>query len=189
MGARKLGIETFAEKGVVGRGVMIDLERFFGREGRHLVTYDELMRVLEETGATVEEGDLAFFYTGFADLLLEMEREPDGPRLANSCAALDGRDDRLLQWVTDSGVAALFADNYAVEQSPRPAGAGESDTPTRRCTSTACSSSACRWASSGIWAASPAASASSAGRASSRPASRSACRARSAPPPNPVGIV
>ena len=122
MGARRLGIETFAEKGVVGRGVMIDLERFFGREGRHLVTCEDLMRVLEETGATVEEGDLAFFYTGFADLLLEMEKEPDGPRLANSCAALDGRDDRLLQWITDSGVAALFADNYAVEQSPaRPA--------------------------------------------------------------------
>ena len=122
IGARKLGIENFAEKGVVGRGVMIDLERFHGREGRHLVTHDDLMRVLGETGATVEEGDLVFFYTGFADLILEMDRQPDGNRLANSCAALDGRDDRLLEWVTGSGAAALFADNYAVEQSPaRPA--------------------------------------------------------------------
>ncbi|HET7793024.1 MAG TPA: cyclase family protein, partial [Rhizobacter sp.] len=36
----------------------------------------------------------------------------------NACAALDGRDERLLQWITDSGVAALIADNYAVEAYP-----------------------------------------------------------------------
>jgi kynurenine formamidase len=31
---------------------------------------------------------------------------------------LDGRDAKLLQWVTDSGLTALIADNYAVEAHP-----------------------------------------------------------------------
>jgi len=34
-------------------------------------------------------------------------------------AALDGRDAKLLQWVTDSGLVALIADNYAVELLPQ----------------------------------------------------------------------
>jgi kynurenine formamidase len=40
------------------------------------------------------------------------------------CAVLDGRDQRLLQWITDSGVAAICADNYAVEDATagKPAG-------------------------------------------------------------------
>jgi len=47
-----------------------------------------------------------------------MNREPDAHTLENSCAVLEGRDPRLLQWITDSGLAALIADNYAVEAHP-----------------------------------------------------------------------
>ncbi len=47
-----------------------------------------------------------------------MGGQPDGAVLARSCAALDGRDARLLQWITDSRISALVADNYAVEQLP-----------------------------------------------------------------------
>ena len=38
--------------------------------------------------------------------------------LNNSCAVLNGRDDKLLQWITDSNIAALATDNYAVEAFP-----------------------------------------------------------------------
>ena len=47
-----------------------------------------------------------------------MNKEPDGPLLLKSCPVLDGRDERLLQWVTDSGLVAIIADNYAVELNP-----------------------------------------------------------------------
>lgn len=124
IGARKLGIETFAEKGIVGRGVMLDLERHFGRE-RKLVGYDDFMRCMEQNEVVVEEGDMLCIYTGFADVILGMNKNPDGPTLAKSCSVLNGRDDKLLQWVTDSGVVALIADNYAVEQSPSLPGKGE----------------------------------------------------------------
>jgi len=55
------------------------------------------------------------FYTGFADVVLEMDRRPDGDALHRTCTGLDGRDDRLLAWISDSGCSALIADNYAVE--------------------------------------------------------------------------
>jgi hypothetical protein len=38
---------------------------------------------------------------------------------------LDGRDEKLLRWVTDSGLAVLIADNYAVEGVPARPGHGD----------------------------------------------------------------
>jgi hypothetical protein len=117
MEAKALGIENMAETGVQGRGVLVDLHARFGRE-RKLVGYDDLMRACEAGGATVEQGDMLCLYTGFADLLLEMGRDTDLKTLHGSCAALDGRDGKLLQWITDSGLAVLIADNFAVEALP-----------------------------------------------------------------------
>ena len=116
-GAKALGIENMAERCVQGRAVMIDLHQHFGRQ-RTLVDYDKLMQVLQADHVEVESGDMVCLHTGFAAMLLEMKREPDAHALENSCAVLDGRDPRLLQWVTDSGLAALIADNYAVEAHP-----------------------------------------------------------------------
>lgn len=119
--ARRLGIEKMAAKAVQGRGVLVDLRRHLG-DGRTLVGYDTLMRVMEADGVTVETGDLLCLHTGFADLVLGMGRQPDAAVLHGACAALDGRDAALLRWIDDSGLACLIADNYAVEAYPaRPA--------------------------------------------------------------------
>ena len=115
--AKALGIEQLAEHGVQGRGVMIDLHHHFGRECR-AVTYDELMRVLDQDKVVVERGDLVCFYTGFADVILELRKNPDPKLLHGTCSGLEGRDEKLLQWITDSGAACLLADNYAVELIP-----------------------------------------------------------------------
>ncbi len=116
-GANRLGVENMAATCVQGRGVMIDLEAHFGRTG-HIVGYDDLMRVMEADNVEVENGDLICFRTGFDRLLLGMNRKPDARALFASTSSLDGRDDRLLKWVTDSGAVALISDNYAVEAHP-----------------------------------------------------------------------
>jgi kynurenine formamidase len=112
--ADALGIENLAEHGAQGRGVMIDLHAHVGR-ARTPIGYDALMRVMEADQVVVEQGDLVCFYTGFADALLEMNRRPDPAQVHKLCAGLDGRDERLLAWISESGCAALIADNYAVE--------------------------------------------------------------------------
>jgi hypothetical protein len=115
--ALALGIQNFAQRPIQGRGVLVNLAAHCGRE-RELVGHDRLMQIMAADDIVVEPGDLLLFYTGFADVILEMNRQPDGEVLHHSCAVLDGRDPALLQWVSDSGVAALCADNYAVEGYP-----------------------------------------------------------------------
>ena len=115
--ARALGIENMAARCVQGRGVMIDLQAQVG-PGRVAVGYDTLMRVLDADSVSVETGDMVCLHTGFAQALIEMQGQPDAAVLDQTGAVLDGRDDKLLQWITDSGLAVLIADNYAVEAHP-----------------------------------------------------------------------
>ena len=112
-----LGIENMAERCVQGRAVMIDLLHHLG-PARTVVGYDRLTRVLDADGIVVESGDMVCLHTGFAEALLAMRRRPDHAALEATGAALDGRDARLLQWITDSGLSVLVADNYAVEAYP-----------------------------------------------------------------------
>ena len=118
IGATALGIDNMAAHGMQGRGVMIDLEHHFGRGGK-FVSFDELMNVMRADNVTVEEGDLVCFRTGYDRVILGMHKQPDAATLAASpCAALDGRDERILNWITRTGVVALISDNRAVEASP-----------------------------------------------------------------------
>ena len=57
-------------------------------------------------------------YTGFDELLLSMDRQPDRKKLHSVGTGLDGGDPKLQQWITDSGLVALAADNTAVESLP-----------------------------------------------------------------------
>lgn len=116
-GARKLGIEKPAAHGIQGRGVMVDLRHHFG-DARRMVGYDDIAFVLKADNVTVEKGDILCLHTGFADVVMGMNGDPDTVVLNNSCAVLDGRDEKLLEWITDSGIAAIAADNYAVEALP-----------------------------------------------------------------------
>ncbi|WP_319825587.1 cyclase family protein [Thalassovita sp.] len=120
--ALKLGIENMATHGVQGRAVMIDLRHHYGDAFRH-IGHDDLMRVIDSDGIEIQPGDMVCLHTGFADVILGMNRQPDHDTLHKSCCVLDGRDTRLLNWITDSGLAALIADNYAVEAHPAKPGA------------------------------------------------------------------
>ena len=122
-GATALGIDKQAEKATQSRGLMVDLKRIYGDE-RAFVGFDDLMAAMEQQRVSVEQGDILCLYTGFADRILEMAGDPVPDFLHGACAVLDGRDRALLDWITDSGIAALVADNYAVEGLPARDGQG-----------------------------------------------------------------
>lgn len=115
--ARALGIEHMAAHGVQGRGVLIDLHAHLG-DAHCAVDYDTLMRIIEADRVEIEPGDMVLIHTGFAQWLVDMNGQPDPQKISAHCASLDGRDERLLQWITDSGLSILAADNYAVEAQP-----------------------------------------------------------------------
>lgn len=115
--AGPLGIGGMAERAVQGRAVLIDLQAHLGT-GPTLVDYNTLAGIMDADGACVEQGDIVCLHTGFAEEVIAMGGVPEPGVLHGFGAVLDGLDPRLLEWVTASGVAAIAADNYAVEKYP-----------------------------------------------------------------------
>ena len=74
-----------------------------------------LEEIMAADGVVVEPGDMLLLHTGFATRVLEWNREPDPVKIHTMCAYLDARDASLLEWIADSQISALVADNYAVD--------------------------------------------------------------------------
>ncbi|MBI4943478.1 MAG: cyclase family protein [Actinobacteria bacterium] len=120
--AGPVDISHMAAHGAQGRGVLVDLEAHFG-PGRRVVTGRDLEAVMRADDVTVEPGDFLLLHTGFARALLDDAAPTTGrhdgtPTVADRGAVLDGTDPDLHAWVRDSGVAAIAADNHAVEAFP-----------------------------------------------------------------------
>jgi len=116
-GVDALGIDNFAAQPIQGRAVLFDLHAHFGDE-RKYVDFADLEAIMQADNIQVESGDIVCFHSGFGQRVVDMAGQPDADVLHGACAVLNGRDPKLLQWVTDSGLVALCADNYAVEGFP-----------------------------------------------------------------------
>jgi kynurenine formamidase len=115
LGAVALSVAEMATTGVQGRAVMIDLRHHFGDE-RVGITYEMLERVMKEDRVDVEKGDIVCIHTGLGQLIREAQGKLDAS-IRTKCTVLDGYDKRLLEWIADSGLAAIAVDNLAVERS------------------------------------------------------------------------
>lgn len=115
LGAVAVSVAEMAETCVQGRAVMIDLRHHFADE-RVAVTWEMLERVMKDDAVSVEAGDIVCIHTGLGELIRQAEGKLDGS-IRTQCAVLDGYDKRLLEWIADSGIAAIAADNLAVERS------------------------------------------------------------------------
>ena len=112
--AHHLGLEHMAAHGVQGRGVLVDLRHHLG-DAWTPVGLDTLLSVMEADNVVVEPGDVLLLHTGFATRILEWDRNPPARELFTTCSYLDARDESLLEWIAESQISALVADNYAVE--------------------------------------------------------------------------
>ena len=112
--AHHLGLEHMAYKGVQGRGVLVDLAHHLGHDWRG-VDRKTLEEIMAADNVVVEPGDMLLLHTGFATEVLEME-----PRTGSREDPHDVHVPRrarpvLLEWIAESQISALVADNYAVE--------------------------------------------------------------------------
>ncbi len=117
LGAKALGIENMAQHGIQGRAVMIDIKKHFGI-ARFAFGFQHLQHIIREESISIGQGDLVCFRTGMDEAIYQMAGHPDIDYLNTHFAGLDGSDPALRQWVVDSGVVALIADNPAVEILP-----------------------------------------------------------------------
>lgn len=123
-GAR-LGIQAWAEFGIVGRGVLVDVARQLDSEGRPLdphtetpIMVDDLRRTLAAAGVTLRRGDILLLRTGYLEAYLAADAEA---RLrftdSRDCPGLYAGEE-MAEFLWDSGVSAVVADNPAVESFP-----------------------------------------------------------------------
>jgi kynurenine formamidase len=100
--------------GVQGRGVLVDLAHHLGDDWRG-VDRHTLEAIIAADDVVIEPGDMLLLHTGFATKVLEWDRDPDPVKIHTTSAYLDARDESLLEWIAESQISALVADNYAVE--------------------------------------------------------------------------
>jgi kynurenine formamidase len=120
-----LGVHGFAAAGIVGRAVLLDVERFLAARGevlrpdaRREITAAELEAVAAAAGVSVGPGDILLLRTGVARLVhaegaapaRAVRPYPGGPGLA--------ANDEMLAWLWDHQVAAVVSDNLTVEAFP-----------------------------------------------------------------------
>jgi len=108
--AGPVGISHMAEHGVQGRAVLLDLRHHLG-DARQAVGGTLLQDLMRADGIELQPGDVLLLHTGLGEAVLN-GGELDGG------AVLDGGDAELQEWVRSSGVAAIAADNHAVEAFP-----------------------------------------------------------------------
>ena len=113
-GAARVGIDKAAQKGIASRGVLLDIARLKGvdRLGHEQVTVADLVAAESSQGVAVESGDILLLRTGhIRAFTVDRNRKAfmgPQPGLGVECAA----------WLRERDVAAVAADNVAVEMYP-----------------------------------------------------------------------
>ncbi|WP_063129747.1 cyclase family protein [Nocardia fusca] len=108
-GAFHCGIDKVDVKGVISRGVLIDMARYRGVEylaPGNDITPDELDDALKRQGVSVDPGDIVLVRTGW----ISKFRETGDPMEPSA-----GLGWRCASWLHEHEVAAVAADNVMVE--------------------------------------------------------------------------
>ena len=133
--AEPLGIHHWATRGIIGRGVLIDLVAARAGTGYDPFTSvafspSDLSDALASAGAALLYGDIVCVRTGWMDKYLSLSadqrRELAEPMVSVSgytAAGLAGGE-AMARFLWDSGVAAVACDNPAVEVVPADRSAG-----------------------------------------------------------------
>ena len=127
-GARPpLGIDDWALRGIVGRFVLLDVGRRRQEEGRPLdygtktpISARELDTVVEREGVEIRQGDillLRFGWIGWYEQLSPPERAALGTGEVFPSPGL-AAEEETARWLWDRRIAAVAADNPALEATP-----------------------------------------------------------------------
>ena len=132
----RLGMENFARKGIVGRGVLLDLGRHLEAQGTPLdyasatpIRKESLTACAKAQGVTIQPGDILLLRTGWLRWYLE-EATPDQRRRLGGDAMTDwrapgiGPSQEMAEYLWNLHIAAIAADNTSVEAWPPTAQTG-----------------------------------------------------------------
>jgi kynurenine formamidase len=132
--SQRLGIDHWARRGIIGRGVLVDVAAWGGGGwdafADRAVEADELAQVLTAQGTSLRPGDILCIRFGWVDRYLALDGEARSTLSVRSTdpttrawAGLRAGDDTA-RFLWDSGVAVVACDNPAVEVAPGSASDG-----------------------------------------------------------------
>jgi len=129
-GGGKLGIENMARRGIAGRGVLLDIARHLADSRspldyttNALITKGMLSGCAQAQGVTVDTGDILIIRTGWLNWYLneataEQKQAMAGDPMTQLKFPGIGPDEEMAAYLWDLHIAAVAADNPALEAWP-----------------------------------------------------------------------
>lgn len=114
-GSATLSIDQIAEKGVAGRGVLVDIPRLKGidrLQAGDTITPGDLDAALEQQGCDIRPGDILLVRTGWIRMFTQ---DGDAGAYWNGEPGLDLA---CAQWLYERDIAAVASDNWGIEAMP-----------------------------------------------------------------------
>ena len=120
----RLGINHWSEHGIAGRGVLIDLPRYMGasfKMDRIEMDGPMIEAIAAKQGVDLKPADILLLRTGWMTRYLSLSDEerakPEAMDARAPSPGLDGKRETA-EWVWDHRIAAVAADNIAMEVTP-----------------------------------------------------------------------
>jgi len=119
-----LGIQLIAEKGIVTRGVLVDIPGYFAKVGgeytpgaRFAIRREHIDGALRLQGAAFQPGDVLVLNTGWAELYLSRDAEGRREQYRAGSPGLH-QSTAMLEYLWDNGISMVVSDNPGVEMFP-----------------------------------------------------------------------
>ena len=114
-----VGVGELAEKGITGRGILIDVGVALGDANGRLapntcITLDDIKAVAKKQGVTIEKRDILVIRTGSMGRFYDEEdhKNWEASTEPGLCYSKE-----LVQWIADMEIPVIASDNLAVEKS------------------------------------------------------------------------
>jgi hypothetical protein len=123
--SRKLGIDAWAKKGIIGRGILLDVYSWVQKSGKaydpftkHSITADDLRECAESQGTSFQTGDILLIRTGWLSTynalsIAQKSERSTMPLDQHFYAGLDATDP-MKDFLYDNYFAAAATDNMQV---------------------------------------------------------------------------
>lgn len=124
-GSPALGVQEWAERPIVGRGVLVDLARHATVVGAPIdhvageaLSFDFVQEAMGVQGIVLRPGDIVMLRTGWAEWFLALSEEERRAHARTRRATGIRQQVEFPQWAWDSGLSLLASDTFAVERLP-----------------------------------------------------------------------
>jgi kynurenine formamidase len=121
----RLGIHHWAESGIAGRAVLLDVSRFFAEQGREydcestvLLDVAMLEEIAQAQGVQWWGGDILLLHTGWAGNYVAKSPEQRVEFNARNKSPGLAQREEIVRWLWDHEIALVASDTPAVEADP-----------------------------------------------------------------------